>query len=143
MELLIKVVVNAVALVVAANVVPGLHLAIPANFDKPEQWTGIVVIALVFALINSYIKPILKLLTLPIGILTMGLTALVINAGLLLGVAWLVDRFKDLHVAFTVGHFPPTLDYEALGAAVVGSIVISIVATVLNLVLAPRRAFRL
>lgn len=140
-ELLIKVVINAVALIVAAKVVPGISLPIPSNFNKPEQWFGILAIALIFALVNSYLKPIIKLLTLPISVVTMGLISFVVNAGLLLGVAWLADRLKDnLHQTFTIGHFPPTLDYDSIGAAVVGSVVISIVATVLNLVLVPRKA---
>ncbi len=139
-ELLVKIVINAVALIVAAKIVPNIDLPLPNNFDKPEQWLGIAVLALIFGLVNSYLKPIIKALTLPISVVTMGLISFVINAALLLGLAWIADQLKDtLHQTFTVGGFPPTIGYEAIGAAVVGSIVISIVATVLNIVLAPRR----
>jgi putative membrane protein len=83
LDLVVKVAVNAVALLVAANVVPEFKLVFQT--DKPEDWLKIAVIALVFALVNSYIKPIVKTLALPIGFLTMGLVAFVINAAMLLG----------------------------------------------------------
>ncbi len=140
-ELLIKIAVNAVALIAAANLIPELKLPIPKNFDRPEEWGGILLIALVFALINSYIKPIVKALALPIGVLTMGLVSFVINAAMLLGTAWVVDKlYSTLHVSFTVGGFPPTWSYQAIGVAVVGSIVISIVSTALSIMLVPRKA---
>jgi putative membrane protein len=140
-ELLVKVAVNAVALVVAATFVPGVSLN---PRDKIEDWVMIVLIALVFALVNSYIKPILKILAMPIGFVTMGLIAFVINATMLLGTAWIVNlsQVQDLlnkDFTFQVGGYPPTFGYEAIGAAVVASIVISIVSTVLSLVLMPRK----
>jgi putative membrane protein len=135
-DLLIKVAVNAVALLVAANVVPEFTL----NFKMdPLDWVKVAIIALIFALVNSYLKPILKVLTMPIGILTMGLIAFVINAAMLLGTAWIVGQAHDATLVFSVGGFPPHWGYEAVGVAVVASIVISIVATILNLVLTPRK----
>jgi putative membrane protein len=137
-ELFIKIVVNAAALLAAANVVPEFRLSFATN--KPEDWIKIAVIALVFALVNSYLKPILKFLAMPIGFLTMGLIAFAINAAMVLGTAWLVNQAgSQLHIGFTVGGYPPHFGYEAIGAAVVASIVISIVATVLELLLLPRK----
>ena len=140
-DLLVKVGVNAVALVVAATFVPEVRLT---PRDKLEDWAMILLIALVFALVNSYLKPILKLISMPIGFMTMGLVAFVINAGMLLLTAWLVNmpQVRDIlksGFTFQVGGYPPTMGYEALGAAVVASIVISIVATVLDLALMPRK----
>jgi putative membrane protein len=140
-ELLVKVAVNAVALVVAATFVPEVSLN---PRDKIEDWVMIVLIALVFAIVNTYIKPILKILAMPIGFITMGLVAFVINAAMLLGTAWLVNlpQIQDLlnkDFTFKVGGYPPTFGYEAIGAAVVASIVISIVSTVLDLALMPRK----
>lgn len=138
LDLVVKIAVNAAALLVAANVVPEFKLVFQT--DKPEDWLKIAVIALVFALVNSYIKPIVKALAMPIGFLTMGLIAFVINAAMLLGTAWIVDQLKGtLTIGFTVGKFPPTWGYEAIGSAVVASIVISAVSTVLSLVLVPRK----
>ncbi|MGD0247614.1 MAG: phage holin family protein [Candidatus Limnocylindrales bacterium] len=140
-ELLVKVAVNAVALVVAASFVPDVSLN---PRDKIEDWVMIILIALVFAIVNTYIKPILKILAMPIGFITMGLVAFVINAAMLLATAWLVNlsQIQDLlnkDFVFKVGGYPPNMGYEAIGAAVVASIVISIVSTVLSLVLMPRK----
>ena len=137
-DLLVKIGVNAVALLAAAQVVPEFRLVFDTG--KLEDWGKIALIALVFALVNSYLKPILKVLAMPIGFLTMGLVAFVINAGMLLGTAWLVNQAHGtLNIVFSVGKFPPTWSYEAIGAAVVASIVISLVATVLDLLLMPRK----
>jgi putative membrane protein len=141
-DLLFKVVVNAVALLAAANIVP--EFVLKFRQDSVEDWLKIAVIALVFALVNSYIKPIVKTLALPIGFLTMGLVAFVINAGMLLGTAWIVDQAREtIKIGFSVGGYPAHWSYEAIGCAVVASIVISIVATILDLVLVPRRVLGL
>ena len=137
-DLIFRVVVNAVALLAAANVVPEFNLTF--HNDKPEDWLKIAVIALVFALVNSYIKPIVKAVSLPIGFLTMGLVAFVINAAMLLGTAWIVHQAQDFFkIGFSIGGYPLQWGYEAIGCAVVASIVISIVATLLDLVLMPRK----
>jgi putative membrane protein len=137
LDLVVKVAVNAAALLVAANVVPEFTLAF--HTDKPEDWLKIAVIALVFALVNSYIKPIVKTLAMPIGFLTMGLVAFVINAAMLLGTAWIVYQAKTLDIGFNLGGYPPRWSYEAIGCAVVAAIVVSVVGTVLNIILVPRK----
>jgi len=138
-DLAFEVAVNAVALFAAANFVPEFKLVFQNN---PEDWLKIAVIALVFALVNSYIKPIVKLLAMPIGFLTMGLVAFAINAAMLLGTAWIINLSQGtLNIGFTLGGYPPHWSYEAIGCAVVASIVISVVSTVLSLVLVPRKVF--
>jgi putative membrane protein len=138
LDLVVKIAVNAAALLVAANVVPEFKLVFQT--DKPEDWLKIAFIALVFALVNTYIKPIVKTLAMPIGFLTMGLVAFVINAVMLLGTAWIVDAARTtINIGFSVGGYPPHWGYEAVGCAVVASIVISVVATVLSLILVPRK----
>jgi putative membrane protein len=136
-DLAIKVAVNAVALLAAANFVPEFKLIYRNN---PEDWLKIALIALVFALVNSYIKPIVKALAMPIGVLTMGLVAFIINAAMLLGTALIVSQAGGtLNNGLTLGGYPPHWSYEAIGCAVVASIVISIVSTALSFILAPRR----
>ena len=111
---------------------------------SPRTGLKIAFIALVFALVNSYIKPIVKTLALPIGFLTMGLVAFVINAAMLLGTAWIISQAQNtVAIGFTVGGYPPHSGYEAIGCAVVASIVISVVATVLNILLVPRKVIGL
>jgi putative membrane protein len=137
-NLAFKIAVNTAALLAAANVVPEFNLAF--RNDSAEDWAKILIIALVFALVNSYIKPIVKILAMPIGWMTMGLVAFVINAGMLLGTAWIVWQAEDqLQIGFNLGGFPPTWSYEAIGVAVVASLVISVVATILELLLLPRK----
>ena len=144
LDLAIKIVVNAVALLVAANLVPEFNLVF--NTNKPEDWLAIAFISLIFALVNSYIKPIVKTLLLPIGILTMGLVAFVINALMLLATAWIVGQVNQTNqitdtvkIGFTIGNYPPHWSYEAIGCAVVAAIVVSIVSTILNIVFVPRK----
>ncbi|MET0772919.1 MAG: phage holin family protein [Candidatus Limnocylindrales bacterium] len=125
---LTRIIIGGVALVAAALIVPGIQLEWG---DEPMR-TAIVlaVLAVLFGVINAYIKPILRVVSLPVNLFSMGLVSFVVNASLLLLLAWLVDRIWEpvLHL----GDFPPTLDIEALTAAVAGSIVISIVTTILS-----------
>ena len=60
---------------------------------------------------NSYIKPIVKALSMPIGLLTMGLVAFVINAAMLLLVALASDQLK---LGFKVGDFPPKFTSDTI-----------------------------
>jgi putative membrane protein len=135
LDLAIRILINAIALVVAAQLIPDIHLKIgPAGVE----WLKIAVIALVFALVNTYIKPIVKLLSFPITLLTLGLVAFLINAALFLLVAWLADfLFPGI---LKIAAFPPKLDGNAVIAAILGSIVISVVSTLLGLVDFGRRA---
>jgi putative membrane protein len=132
-ELVVKILVNAAALWVAVQVLPSNLL----SFDYGSDWWKLLAVALIFALVNSYIRPIVKALAFPISILTLGLVSFIINAALLLLVAALSDQFK---LGFTVGDFPPTLlAANTIIGAVVAAVVISIVSTIVNIALAPRR----
>ena len=85
LDFLVRVLINGAALIITAKVLPDqIRLPIgPPGID----WLKIVAVALVFALVNSYIKPIVKALSFPISMMTLGLVAFVINAVLLLLVA--------------------------------------------------------
>jgi len=82
-----------------------------------EPWWVTVIVAVVLGFINSAIRPIIKLLSLPITVLTLGLFAFVINGLMVLLCAWLIK-------GFTV---------DSLGAAILFSIILAIVNWVLNL----------
>jgi putative membrane protein len=125
---IVRILINGAALIVAAKLVPNIHLKI-GPFGT--EWLEIAAIAFVFALVNTYIKPIVKTLSFPLTLMTLGLISFVINAALLLLTAWIA---KDLlKLAFTVGNFPPTIDGTTIIAAILGAIVISIVSIVLGL----------
>lgn len=113
--------VNAVAIWVAAEVIPGINLAFPSG-ELLDKVLYIGVIALIFTLVNMFVRPIVKALSLPLTIITLGLFSLVINALMLLLTAWIAGQ---MGYGLTVEGFLPAL---------FGGIVIGIVATILNLV---------
>jgi putative membrane protein len=116
-NLLIRLIINAVALYVATQVkIPGL------SFNGGD-WTTIALVAFIFGLVNALVRPLLTLLTCPLMILTLGLFTLVINALMLALTGWIAGQ---LHLGFTVDGF---------AAAFVGALVVSIVSLVLTLVL--------
>jgi putative membrane protein len=131
-DLLVKILINAAALFVAVQLLPDNLL----SFKFGDDWWKLLAVALVFALVNSYIKPIVKALSMPIGLLTLGLVAFVINAAMLLLTALASDALK---LGFHVGTFPPTINSDAIVGAIVGAIIISIVSTLASVALSPRK----
>ena len=132
-DFIVRLLVNAAALAVAVRFVPGVTFPLEA----PEDWLSLLGVALIFGLVNSYLRPIVRLLSLPISLLTMGLIGFVINTALLLLVALLADQ---LDLGFRLGGWPGgPFGIDTIVAAFLASLVISVVSTVLNIVLAPRR----
>jgi putative membrane protein len=120
---LIRVAVNGVALWVAALVVDGIHLG-EGDASIGSKILTIVLVALVFGVINAFIKPIVRLLSLPFVILTLGLFTFVVNAFMLQITEWIA---KPLGLAFTIDDF--------FWDAVLAAVVITLVSWVLNVVL--------
>ena len=131
-ELIIRILINAAALFVAVKVVPQI------DFKYGNDWWKLLLVAVIFALVNSYIKPIVKALSFPISMLTLGLVAFVINAVMLLLVALASDALK---LGFTIGGFPPKLGADAIIGALIAAVVISVVSTLATLALSPRKLF--
>jgi len=115
-KLLLRIVINAAALWVATRLVHGI--------DIGGDVTGLVVVAIVFGIVNAFVRPIVAILTFPITLVTLGLFTLVINALMLM----LTDRLSD-----TLNIGGATSDQFI--TALVAGIVISIVSTVLNTLL--------
>jgi len=114
-KLLLRWLINAVALYVAVQVVPGIRAA--------ENLWNIAAMALIFGLVNALIRPIVKLLTCPLLILTLGLFTLVINALMLWLAAWVGAQ---LGLGFYVEGFWP---------AFWGALVVSLVSIALTLLI--------
>jgi putative membrane protein len=129
-DLLVKVIVNAIGVWAAIQVVPQI------SFDYGDDWWKLGAVALILALVNSYLKPILKILSFPVTLMTVGLFAFVLNAVLLLLVTFVSNQ---LGLGFTIGGFPPDFGADSFVGALLGSIVISIVATLLGMVSAGRK----
>lgn len=116
MKLLLRLLGNALALYAAAWFVPGIYV-------DSSGWLVWIVMGLVLGLINAIIRPVLKLLTCPLIIVTLGLFTLVINALTLQLAFWLGQQ---LGLGFYVDGFWP---------AFWGALIISVVSFVLNLLL--------
>ncbi|MES2553090.1 MAG: phage holin family protein [Pseudomonadota bacterium] len=107
MKLLIAWLLNALALLAVAYLMPSIHVA---------GFTGALIAAAVIGLVNIFIKPLLILLTLPVTIVTLGLFILVIN-GLLF---------------FLVGHLLQSFEVTSLWAGILGALLYSIISWVLS-----------
>jgi putative membrane protein len=107
--------INAVALYVAVAFVPGIH-------PQSANWLSFIWLALIFGLLNALFRPLLKLLTCPLIILTLGVFTLVINTFLF----WLAGIVgANFHVGFTV---------DGLWPAFLGGLVVSVVSLILTAV---------
>ena len=132
-DFVVRLLVNAAALFVAVKFVPNVTFPL----ETAEDWISLLGVALIFGLVNSYLRPIVKLLSLPISLMTMGLISFVINAAMLLLTAALSNQ---LDLGFRIGDFPPELaSSDTILGALVTALVISVVSTILNLALIPRR----
>jgi putative membrane protein len=112
MKILLRVAGNALAAWLTVWLVPGL------SFDG--EWWWFAVFGLVLGLVNAFIKPIAKLLTLPLRILTLGLFTLVVNVALMGGLIWLGERAD-------VG-----LRSDGFGAIVLGGLALTVIASILD-----------
>jgi putative membrane protein len=113
MKMLIRFVISAVALWVAAEVFPGSDGGIRFTDDNV---TTVLLVAVVFGLVNMFIKPIVKLLSLPARILTLGLFGLIINTAMLALTALVMDQ----------------LEIDGFVPAFLGALVISVISAVLG-----------
>ena len=113
----IKWIMNTIAIILAIKFVPGIVYS--------GAWWGILLVSMIFGLVNTVIRPLVKLFTFPLLILTLGLFTFIINAMMLSLTSWLSE---SIHIGFRVGGFR---------AAFWGSLVISIVSLVLGCLLPP------
>ncbi len=119
MDRILQTLINAAALYVAVLIVP--------NIQFTGEWWKLVLVAFIFGLINTFVRPILRIVTLPISIMTLGLFLFVINALMLL----LTSAISaELDLGFNVADFL---------AALLGSIVISLVGLALSMVIGTAR----
>jgi putative membrane protein len=103
----------------------------PSMFGYEGDLVGLVAIAVIFGIVNGLIGPIVRLLALPVRMMTLGLIGFVINAGLLLLTAFIADQ---LGLGLTVGDFPPDLlTADTIIAAVLGAIILSLISSVIRL----------
>jgi putative membrane protein len=120
---IVQLLINAAALYAAVFVVPGLDFA----FEPENAFLKFLLVALIFGLVNTFIKPVLRILTLPITLMTLGLFLIVLNALMLLLTGAISN---ELALGLIVADF---------FAALLGAIVVTIVGTLLSLVVGAGR----
>ncbi|MFC2065179.1 phage holin family protein [Chloroflexota bacterium] len=114
---LLRWVINAIALYAAIFIIGGIGFS--------GSWVGIIWLALIFGLVNAILRPIIKVLSLPLIILTLGLFSLVINTFLF----WLTSVFGSMFNLLLV------IDPPVLWNSFLGALVVSLVSVVFNLIL--------
>ena len=115
MKLIFRWAFTSLALFAAAYLVPGIHV------ENAEAWQVFAVMALILGLVNAIIRPLLKVLSCPLIVLTLGLFVLIINAvSFMLASNIAVNWFN---VGFYVDNF---------GSAILGSIIVSVVSIFAN-----------
>jgi putative membrane protein len=123
MDRIVQLLINAAALYVAVLLVGGLDFA----FEPEGAWIKFLVVAFIFGLVNTFVRPVLRILTLPITFMTLGLFLIVINALMLLLTQAISN---ELDLGLVVADFL---------AAILGAIIISVVSFVLSMVVGTGR----
>ena len=120
MRLLLRILINGLALWVAGWLLPGITVGESGTSATGNSTLDVVLaylfIGLIFGVVNALVRPIVRLLALPLTILTLGLFTIIINAAMLMLTAWLTS-FTPVH--FEVDSF--------FWTAILASIIISIV----------------
>jgi len=123
MLILLRLIINAVALLATAWIIPGIRLGAAGPHPTKNDWVTLLIVALIFGIVNAVIRPILIPLSLPLEIITLGLFTFVINALMLLVTSWIA---QGLSLAFRVDGFI---------TALIGALVVSVISFVLSHVL--------
>lgn len=116
MKLLLRAGLNAAIVFFTFQLVPGLSVE--------DNWAGLAIVVVMLGLANAFVRPILKLLALPIRLATLGLFTLVINVVIVFGVMWLAEEY-DLGLS-SDGWIP-----QLIGAAII-SVATSIVSSIVK-----------
>lgn len=116
--MILRILINAVGLWVTSLILP--------SFALSDDILGVLIVAVIFGVVNALIRPIVKLLSLPLTVITLGLFTFVINALMLLLTAWLAGDFLSLEGDGLI---------DRLLTALIASIIISLVSTALSWIL--------
>ena len=109
-----------------------LTTILPQFVSYDGELIGLVILALIFGVVNGLIGPIVKTMAIPVSLVTMGLIGFLVNAALFLVTAVIAD---SAGFTLTVGDFPPDLlTADTIVAAIIGSVVLGLVSTVVRLV---------
>lgn len=125
MRFVLRVLISGVALWLAEILLSGMEII---GATTTGGRIGIILlVALVFGLVNAIVKPIVKVISIPLYILTLGLFTLVVNALMLMLTAWITEQTDW------------GLRIDGFGTAVIGALIVSIVSFVLSLLIPESR----
>ena len=113
MKLILRILINAFAIWLTSMLL--------SSFDFSGGVLNLIIVSIIFGLVNALVRPIVKLLTLPINLMTLGLFTLIINTLMLILTVWLSDS-----LSLTGGVF------ENFFIAFVAAIIISVISTILS-----------
>jgi putative membrane protein len=115
-KFILRWLINAIALFLAIRFVPGISF-------QPWNWVGLFWLALIFGLVNAFLRPLLQVLTCPLILITLGLFTLLINMLMLKVTEWIGNGFG---LGLTINGWWPLF---------LGSLVISVVSILLSMIL--------
>ncbi len=121
MKFILRVLVNAVAIYAAIALLQATGIG--GVTMEARSWLDFIWLALIFAVINAILKPVLKVIGCPVLILTFGLGSLLLNTLLFYVLAWAASLFN---IGFTITSF---------WGAFLGSLIVSIISVILNRIL--------
>lgn len=132
---IVQVAINGVALWLASRLIGGVSIVAGANIPQTEipalNTAGVIVaIAVIFTLVNRWVKPVVKVLALPLYVLTLGLFFLVVNALMLLLTSW-ISSFIDIGLII-----------DGFWNAVLAALIVSISSLVLSIFLPEEKSKR-
>lgn len=119
---LVRWLITAVGVWVAAEIVGGIHL---------DGWRSVLLVALILGLLNAFVKPVLVFLSIPALLLTLGFFLIIVNTVLLALTAWISGKFDSVHFAV-----------DGFWAAFWGAVIISIVSFLLSQLVNPKKVAR-
>ncbi len=111
MKIIVRILINAAALWAAAQLLDGITLS--------DDLVTVLIVAAIFGLVNAFIRPVVRVLSFPVTVITLGLFTLVINAAMLQLTDWLTSG----------------LTVTGFWTSVIGGIVVSVVSAVLSMLL--------
>lgn len=116
MKFIPRWIITALAVAAAVWIVPGIDILV-----STQTWVGVALTALILSLLNTTVKPVLNILSLPITMLTLGVFYLILNTLMLYLASWIAN-----------GLFDAGFYIQGFGSAFLASIIISIVSSILS-----------
>jgi putative membrane protein len=116
MRLLLRLIINVLAVAIAVWILPD------DVFSVQGGWTALIMVAVVMGIVNTFIGPIINLLSLPLTCLTLGLFTFIINAILLLITGWFANLLVPGTVSFGGANWLQTLLWAAVAAVLISLI---------------------